>query len=364
MRSFLSASELFLDHDDISLNDEHCHIKISEKKIKDSEDVIYSLVLSSEMECEPVKLLKTIRQVICSIKDDNSNDVTVLELQNDYARNRSEKLYSLIYAVENTMRKLLTRFMLENLGMKWYEATPANVMDSVKEKRKYQWGKDCLYHVDFIQLAYFLLTPYSKEKDIPWKIIKKALNSEISKEERECVERSIPANNWDRYFKKLVNWDSGKFGSKWEKLYEYRNTIAHNRILQMNEYEVGKSLCDEIQKLLDEAIDKLNRVKISKEEKVNVVETMDAIFPKSILESISNFQKIAESFKPLTSVVESFRVPEVKSLVGVEDISNNIMPSRILSDCLANSFIKTSLNMNRIAERMAPIPSSTEKKDD
>ena len=262
LRSFLDASDLSLVKDTLSYENEQSKIKISEKKTKDSEGVVYTITFSSDSDNEPTKLLKTFRQVICNIKDENQKNIAILELRNDFAKERSEKLYSNIYTLENSIRKLISKFMLETLGMKWYESTPQDVRKTVKDS-EYKWNNDCLYHLDFIQLSYFLTIPYADKGGNIIDVLKNCIDKEITEEEKKELRLFIPKNNWDRYFNALVDCDSEKFKSNWTKLYDYRCDIAHNRIVSQNEYDDCLKKCKEMQKILDSAMDKLDKVDIT-----------------------------------------------------------------------------------------------------
>ena len=44
-------------------------------------------------------------------------------------------------------------------------------------------------------------------------------------------------SNWERYFSTIISYDSNKLIKDWEKLYDVRNKIAHNRTLGKKEYE-------------------------------------------------------------------------------------------------------------------------------
>lgn len=349
LKSFLSSSELALVKEELSLDNECCKIKITEKKTKNSDGIVYTVVFSVDSDKEPVKLLKTFRQVICSIKDNSQKKVTILELQNDFAKSRSEKLYTNIYTLENTMRRLISRFMLESLGMEWFDATPQDVKKSVKDN-EYKWNNDCLYHLDFIQLSYFLTTPYADNNDNLLEELKKCITNGFSESDKEKLKSFIPKNNWDRYFKELVSCDSKKFKSMWEKLYDYRCDIAHNRIIANEGYEDCLRRCNEMQKIIDEAIAKLDKVEISEQEKRNTAErTLDGVgisiksymFPKELLSPLSSMTTITNPIKSFTDQISSICLPVVKSFEGINAFSKCFPdPPKIASlDLLGKSVI-------------------------
>lgn len=351
LKSFLSASDLSLARDVLSLENEKCNIKISEKKTKNSEGVVYSIIFSSDSDEEPTKLLKMFRQVICNIKDENQKNVAILELRNDFAKSRSEKLYSNIYTLENSIRKLISKFMLETLGMKWYEATPQDVKNTVKGE--YKWNNDCLYHLDFIQLSYFLTIPYADKSGSIVDELKKYIDKDITEEEKKELRLLIPQNNWDRYFNALVDCDSEKFKSNWEKLYEYRCDIAHNRIIPQNEYDECLKKCEGMQKIINDAIRKLDAVEITEEEKKKTAErTIDgvgislsaSIFSENPLSACSGISTIKNPFQPFVEQLTDFSRSVSKSYEGITSFSKcfpnteNLASLNLLGERFAKSF--------------------------
>ena len=375
LRSFLDASDLSLVKDKLSYENEQSKIKISEKKIKDSEGVVYTITFSSDSDNEPAKLLKKFRQVICNIKDETQDKIAILELRNDFAKSRSEKLYSNIYTLENSIRKLISKFMLETLGMKWYEATPQDVRKTVKDS-EYKWNNDCLYHLDFIQLSYFLTIPYADKNGNVIDELKKYIDKDITEDEKKELKLFIPKNNWDRYFNALVDCDSGKFKSNWEKLYEYRCDIAHNRIIPQNEYDECLKKCEEMQKIINDAIRKLDTVEMTEEEKKNTAErTIDevglslkaSIFPEGILDSCSAVRELTAPIKSVIDAIQPIRIPEFKALQGISAFSKcypeikSIAAFNILDEKWKNCFSANNENIARLGEAIRPYIDTIEK---
>jgi len=71
----------------------------------------------------------------------------------------AQRAYPLVHELENTMRKLITKFMLTNVGLGWTtEAIPKEVIESVRSKSA-KLDHNYLYEVDFIQLSNF---PFSR----------------------------------------------------------------------------------------------------------------------------------------------------------------------------------------------------------
>ncbi|MCI0559766.1 MAG: hypothetical protein MN733_14850 [Nitrososphaera sp.] len=71
------------------------------------------------------------------------------------------RAYPLIHRTENLLRKLITKFMLANVGVGWTkEAIPKEVVESIKAKPS-EKSQNYLYELDFIQLSNLLFKEYA-----------------------------------------------------------------------------------------------------------------------------------------------------------------------------------------------------------
>lgn len=172
----------------------------------------------------------------------------------------SQKSYPLIHKTENLLRKLISKFMLSNLGMEWSAQTlPAEVVKSIKNKRSQLGVTDILHDVDFIQLADFLFKPY-QTKGLSSLYSSIAKIESDSKFDPKSLLEYIPKSNWQRYFSSIVNCDDGYLAKRWEKLYELRCLIAHNTVIAKKEFLEVQTLCKEIDEKLIEAINDIDKV--------------------------------------------------------------------------------------------------------
>jgi hypothetical protein len=183
----------------------------------------------------------------------------------------SKSLYPEIYQTENYLRKLISKFMLTKLGIGWHNTSiPKDVTESIK-KENYKPSHSILYEVDFIQLANFLFKPYSvKDSSKLPDLLTGLIESEMTEEKKNEILEYLPKNNWDRYFSNLVEFESGQLKKKWEKLYEIRCKVAHNKSMTFEEYETALTLCDELNKALKQAYTNLESIEIPEEEKESI----------------------------------------------------------------------------------------------
>jgi hypothetical protein len=207
--------------------------------------------------------------------------------------------YPFINEIENLMRKLIYKFMLIKIGKNWLsKALPKeleNVIkrNSARDKEDDKIIQEGLFKVDFIDLNKFLFNIYYNSNIE--EIYKKIENAKkITDLELKVIKELIPKSNWDKYFSKYFNID--KLEVKWEKLYELRNKVAHNKSIDRGNYEEIVKLTGEIKIALNKAIDKLDEIVIKEEEKKEI----------SIANYITNLIKFTNDFSDKTNNVKYF----------------------------------------------------------
>lgn len=209
-------------------------------------------------------LLKSIRTVLSK-----ASGKPVQVLWDDNGLSYAQLAYPLIYDVENAMRKLITKFMLTKVGVAWVdEATPKEVLESIRTKGN-KTTSNYLYETDFIQLSNFLFKEYATVpvREFVEKVRKLPA---ISIEDIQVI---IPRSNWERYFSALVNCESEYLRVRWEKLYERRNQVAHNKAISKSEYDEILRLIQEIRPKLQDAIDKLDQILVPDEDRDAIAES-------------------------------------------------------------------------------------------
>jgi len=121
--------------------DQNCsvfHLKISTKKLSDR----YR------------EMLKVLKKTFGPYLQDN-----IQIIWDGVSFEWAKELYPSIYEVENSMRKLISKFMLVNLGIGWQKsAVPKDVEESIKSK-DYKSSHSILYEVDFNQISNFFFKP-------------------------------------------------------------------------------------------------------------------------------------------------------------------------------------------------------------
>lgn len=288
-----------------------------------------------------LNLLKIIREQV------HRADGIINTLWDDISNFYSIKAYPQINRIENLMRKLITTFMLTNVGLDWTNDTvPSEIKSTISRKGKNQHNNNFLHETDFIQLADFLFKPY-QTTDISnlYKQLKDCIN--ITELSLENLKEFIPKSNWDRYFKSYVKCDDEYLNKKWKRLYELRCTVAHNNLLTKTEYEEIEMLVNDLTEKLQEAINSIDKIIIPKEEQeqivVNAVNTID--------ERYNNF---LESWKHIGTEVKSLYV---KSKLGDKDqkyylkqMLEGLVAAEILSEDYLSEFLPIQAFVDKISK--------------
>ena len=267
-----------------------------------NEHNFYSINLSITNESDIDSLSITIREIKKTV-----GKMTKIPMQliwDDISRFYAERAYPQISHIENVMRKLITKFMIINVGIMWAsKAIPDTFKASRVEKNGNKENKEIkklnyhiLYDTDFIQLSDILFNEYrdidvqeliSKLRDIDAKNIDENMISSIKK--------FIPTSNWDKHFKNLVDCDGKFLKVRWERLYELRCKIAHNNTFSKNDADETTNLVDEILVILDKAVANLDKITVSETEKTDLASIFEkaTTISKNVKKAISLTNNLA-----------------------------------------------------------------------
>jgi hypothetical protein len=126
--------------------------------------------------------------------------------------------------------------------------------------------------MDFMHLSDVLFDEY---KTITDSSLESFIKSAKSNNELplDVFKNFIPMSNWDRHFAKIINYDGSKLKRKWSELSLKRNDVAHNKPILKADYQMIKSLTEEIKPIIIEAIQKLDFVHLTVEEKEQTLES-------------------------------------------------------------------------------------------
>ncbi|WP_420631875.1 hypothetical protein [Candidatus Leptofilum sp.] len=251
------------------------------------------------VEQEFTDLALTLKSIASKIKPGLTRIDT---LWNDVGRNYAIQAYPLIYEIENLMRKLISKFMLINVGMDWSQET---IHSDILAKIENRHGKqnsylDILHKTDFIHLSDVLFRKY---RTLALNDLDRILQKEESSTETfEKIKKILPKSNWERHFSKIIDYEEEKLKTKWQLLYELRNDIAHNRYIDHSDFAKIKGLATEIKQVLIETINKLDKIDLTADEKENIISSYEpnSLSAQNILAESSVTDWYINNYEPVS----------------------------------------------------------------
>ncbi|MDO6507790.1 HEPN domain-containing protein [Colwellia sp. 4_MG-2023] len=244
-----------------------------------------SLVMSSGEDSLDlfVELQREIRSLIS--KAGGAPETLIDDVSTYYAN----KAYPFIHRIENLLRKLITNFMIRKIGSSYVqEASPSEFKVAIdNSKRKSNGYMNAMYQVDFKHLSDFLFKPYTRKKDSDLhQMIRKA--TAIEDLNLDVLNEFVPRSNWQRYFYSEVDCEDTFLAKRWKELYELRCMIAHNAIVNKATFTRIVELIEEVEKILQTAVDRLDKVDVPEDEQdivaENVVSNINDTFAGFIFE--------------------------------------------------------------------------------
>ncbi|MEL4410536.1 hypothetical protein [Shewanella algae] len=230
----------------------------------------------------------------------NSNN-SVQTLWDDISFYYSSRSYPMIYEIENLMRKLITKFMLTTVGLGWTKETVPEELKKSSRTDNINTNINYLYETDFIQLSNFLFDEY-RTLDIA-ALIKKLSEIETDTVRVEEIIDFIPKSNWERYFQSNVDCEGAYLKARWEKLYRLRCKIAHNNTFTKPDFELTDKLVGEVKSKIVSAIQSLDKITISDEEREDLAEIVAS-------NSSAAFGSFIQKWKILESLIIKLLVVE------------------------------------------------------
>ena len=213
----------------------------------------------------------------------------------------ASKAYPLLYEIENIMRKLLTKFMLLNVGLNWSnDSVPDDVKNSIKNKDETTF----LHNIDFIQLKHFLFSEkYTSNKD---KLIDKLKNSKDLKNiSLEEIKSLIPISNWTKYFSDEIDIKESELIKNWDELYNLRCKVAHNKSFYKQDYDKVTNLISKTKPALEKAIDNLDNIKISESSRSNIKKEVASEIATSKTETLPEWVQLLLTGQKLFKTIEA-----------------------------------------------------------
>lgn len=271
-KSFLnflqSDSDIILTSKKVTYLNKDYEIEVSEESSPSDKHKIFNVKINNPKEEQVEEFSNFLRALRSLLNMASKNNIQTL--WDDISYTYSLKAYPLIHELENLLRKLITKFMLTNVGLSWSETAIPDELRKTRKDKKSSGANNYLYDTDFIQLSTFLFDAY-RTQDLE-SLMKKIKEHNEDSIKIKDINEFIPKSNWQRYFQKHVDCEASLLKSRWEKLYLLRCKIAHNNFFEKNDYESLKLMSSEIKPIIESAILSLEKITIPEEEREELAE--------------------------------------------------------------------------------------------
>lgn len=197
----------------------------------------------------------------------------------------SKLAYPLIYDIENSMRKLITKFMVINIGTNWEKENTPEKLQNFSKKNK---NEEMLYKLNFSQLSNFLFDEFVTQ-DLNEFIKEQTKDNSKKVFTIEDLQPFLKMNNWDRIFNGVMELEGEQLKKKWTELYNYRCKIAHNNQFIRADYNKVREIIDEIKPQIDKAIDNLDKVDISESDSEIFSENYATVYNFNVKDFLDEF---------------------------------------------------------------------------
>lgn len=297
-----------------------------------------NLSLNDTMILNYQKLLKDIRTIIFKY----TTDIEVL--WDDISFTCSQMAYPIIYEIENLMRKLLTKFMLINVGTKWEkENIPSKISKSKNANKEINLGNGLLYQLDFIELSTFLFDPYSRKSNI--NDLKKDVD--LKKDiPYTLLEDFIAKSNWERYFNNFVSVENEHLKKKWSELYELRCKIAHNNMFTFQDYNIVQSIVNELKPSLEKAIIELDKIIIDEKSKESVSESFARTTNEQVGILIFEHNKLLRIIGEYQNSISGIQIDVTKK--SLQMLASDLYNKNLIDESVHKELKMISYNRNKI----------------
>lgn len=194
------------------------------------------------------------------------NEIRILS--DDISTSIANRLYPEINGVESLLRRYLTKFFTQRVGLNWWETSATKVMlDKAKSRseKKDDFSeliKEDVSLVDFDDLGE-LIYKQTSGFNHPEKIIQKILSIK-SADELQHLQSELQGN-YTKYFKDF--FQDKHFEPRWRELYRIRNKVAHQGIFFAYDLERGLQLSAALIEIITQAEQNIDELVFSIEEK-------------------------------------------------------------------------------------------------
>ncbi len=335
---------------------EECILKYKELKIaydikkyetKEKNEIMLVITFLVEDEAKIEELEKFDKSFLDFLS--KFNDFSLNILWDDISIKYAESMYSQISYIENLLRKIIYYFMGKNVGNNWTRKCFPELVDNsikkVKDKNHIETDENILYYADFIQLNFLLFVKYSNETISQSELIEKLKDEKCDIE--ELISKYEGKSNWDRYFQPVVNKEN--LENDLNKLYYYRNLVAHNRKIRKHDKTETELLVTKIKKVLNACLSRIDKINVPEEEKENLENMSCQIFNPITYEIGSNLSFTPVNIginTPMSSFLDNMRNVNLEINTANTLLTDSIKTMNIGVNTAMTSFLDNMRNVN------------------
>ena len=189
----------------------------------------------------------------------------------------ANQLYPQINRVESRLRRYLTKFFIQRVGLNWWKLSATRLMtEKVKTRREQLTDKmsslvemdvNLVDFDDLGELIYKQTTGFNNTEAMVAKVLELKTYQELKELQGELQ------GNYTKYFKKF--FQDKHFKHKWQELYRIRNKVAHHGTFYANELERGERLCQDLLDIITDAESQIDKLVFSVEDKQAIREAVN-----------------------------------------------------------------------------------------
>ena len=241
------------------------------------------------------------------------------------------KLMPLFGIFERRIRELVYITIIKIFGVEWYDNSfSKSLQDAMKGKgNKTKMVESALNELTYEQLKEYLFTPFCGRNisEVLEQELSESSVEELSKEEiLDIVNQCRSESLWNRFFSEYKQFRNIK--ENIDELQPHRNKVMHNKRMTQSEYEKVRKSLKNINKLLVEAINVLEKDIYTETKLVDVVSALGNMLVKVLGESIPRW---IEKMKPALSTLGEL---VIKSAVPKIDVSS-VIPSLKIGNAMS-----------------------------
>lgn len=194
-------------------------------------------------------------------------------LTDDISTEISNKTYPLINELENLLRRYVSKFFTQKIGLDWWtKAVPDRVIDKTKMRSDNENVFSPLIQTDLTLIDFDdlgeIIYKHKLGFNRPENLLENLLRIQTI-EELDKLKSDLDSN-YNRFFKQ--HFKDLDFDKKWKQLFKIRNKVAHNNLFVIDDLNTTVKLHKDLKNIILNAEEKIDDFKFSIEEQVAIRE--------------------------------------------------------------------------------------------